>query len=473
MKRIWLLGTMLVCLSVTFFIHASDSGEPKYPPLVEPTDTSSYGQHIQRAMTLLATSTPEHRNTVRILFYGQSITAGTWHKRVEEDLKARFPNADLVVENHAISGFSSPLLLRTTMYDVIPFYPDLVVFHVYGSHDEYEKLIKLIRTHTSAEVVMQSDHASKWPEPKAEGNFWQTQKEWEDKMNYFLLPPIAAKYGCAFEPQRWEWTAYLKAHKLEPKDLLKDNVHPNPQGQWLMAELLKRFLVYLPNAPKDEWKDLVRTVEIGKDAAWKDGKLTVEFEGNRVVALAAPNPGSGATVEVHIDGKKPSEFPGCYTVTRPTTAPGGWFPTIKRIAWEKTPLLEDWTATCRGFDETCKDFEFEVKGSLTGADGKGRGKEKFLSTSGRVAIEPQDWSFDYGKNMSKQNPPDNFQVKWKVVPMYEDTYTAPKADDPAREVPTVLAGDLPNGKHTLELTAKDGKLPALKALRFHKPACKE
>ncbi|MCW8130635.1 MAG: SGNH/GDSL hydrolase family protein [Planctomycetota bacterium] len=439
----------------------------EYPPLVPPKDTAEYGKHIQRTMSLLATSTPEHRNTVRILFYGQSITAGTWHQRVEADLKARFPNADLVVENRAISGFASQLLVRTTLYDVIPFYPDLVVFHVYGSHQEYEALIKLIRSRTTSEVIMQSDHASKWPEPKAEGNFWQTQKEWEDKMNYFLLPEIAKKYRCAFQPQRWEWADYLKEHKLEPKDLLKDNVHPNEQGQWLMAELLKRFLIVLPNEPKDEWQDLVRTVEVGKDAAWKDGKLTVEFEGNRVLALAAP--GEGGSAEVRIDGKKPSEFPGCYTITRPTTAPGGWFPAIKRVVWDKTPVLEEWTATCRNFDESCKDFEFDLSGSVTGADGKGRGKDKFASPSGRVMIEPQDWSFDYGKNMSKKKPPENFQVKWKVVPLYEDVYTAPKAADPARETATVLATGLPNGKHTLELIAKDGKPPALKALRFYKP----
>ena len=33
-----------------------------------------YGSRISRTMRLLATSTPEHKHRVRILFYGQSIT---------------------------------------------------------------------------------------------------------------------------------------------------------------------------------------------------------------------------------------------------------------------------------------------------------------------------------------------------------------------------------------------------------------
>ena len=46
---------------------------PAYPPVMFP-DSSEWGWNIQRTMRLLATSTPEQRNTVRILFYGQSIT---------------------------------------------------------------------------------------------------------------------------------------------------------------------------------------------------------------------------------------------------------------------------------------------------------------------------------------------------------------------------------------------------------------
>ena len=46
------------------------------------------GKNVQRTMRLLATSTPEHRNTVRILFYGQSITEQRWAAEVAEGAHA-------------------------------------------------------------------------------------------------------------------------------------------------------------------------------------------------------------------------------------------------------------------------------------------------------------------------------------------------------------------------------------------------
>ena len=37
-----------------------------------------FGANVQRTMTLLAGSTPQRRNHVRILVYGQSISEGIW-----------------------------------------------------------------------------------------------------------------------------------------------------------------------------------------------------------------------------------------------------------------------------------------------------------------------------------------------------------------------------------------------------------
>ena len=48
----------------------------QWPAPAAPADMTGWGAHIQHAMSMLATSTPEHRNRVRILFYGQSITDG-------------------------------------------------------------------------------------------------------------------------------------------------------------------------------------------------------------------------------------------------------------------------------------------------------------------------------------------------------------------------------------------------------------
>ncbi len=109
-------------------------GQGDYPPPRPAADASSYGRHIQRSMTLMAASTPQKRNTVRILYYGQSITGQRWSDRVDAWLRKTYPNTDFVTANLALGGFASRLLVRTAEYDVIPFYPDLLVFRVYGSH---------------------------------------------------------------------------------------------------------------------------------------------------------------------------------------------------------------------------------------------------------------------------------------------------------------------------------------------------
>ena len=128
-----------------------------------PKDPSQLGLGIQRTMTLLATSTPEHRHHVKILFYGQSITEQEWSKHVAADLRRRFPYADLEIENRAIGGFASQLLIRPAEHDLYPFYPDLLIFHVYGANQQYEQIIHSVRSRTTAEVMMQNDHLTKWP----------------------------------------------------------------------------------------------------------------------------------------------------------------------------------------------------------------------------------------------------------------------------------------------------------------------
>lgn len=454
-----LLSICLSCWIVTSIYAAED-----YPLPKPPKDTSNYGKHFQRSMTLMATSTPEKHNTVRILFYGQSIVGQRWHTLVVEDLKKRFPNTDFIVANKAIGGFSSQLLVRTMHYDVIPFYPDLLVFHVYGAHNKYEDIIRHIRTHTTAEIIMQSDHANKWPQPKCTGDPWKEQKDWGDRMNYFLLPAIAEKYRCSWQPQRWEWVDYLKDNNLQPKALLKDSVHLNEQGRWLMAEFLKRYLVYLPNESKDEWQNMVRTYVIGKDIKWKDNRLELEFDGNRIVALGCGE--SRSKANVLIDDKPVSEHPECYTFTRPSGTPGVGWPAIKKISWNKPLLIEDWEVVCSNFNDKQDEFNFTLRGSKTDFDGSGNAKEKFISNSGRIVIEPQDWVFEYDKRVRKKNAPDGYTVKWKVKLMGTDEYISPQIESTTKEYPTVLASNLTNGHHTLVLTCENNK-PDIQAIRIY------
>jgi len=203
---------------------------------------------------------------------------------------------------------------------------------------------------------------------------------------------------------------------------------------------------------------------------WEGDKLTLEFDGNRIDALASPG-GERGTSRVLIDRKKPSEFPELYYHARPSgTANIGWS-AIERIGREgEAPaepmlLLEQWTLTCTGFNDKADDFRFTLVGSKTGPDGSGASKQRFVSTSSRVVIEPEDWVFEYDRAVSKKPTPDGFQVRWQVKPLFTDTFEPPEVKDPTREYSTLLAQGLPNARHKLELIGK----AAIQALRVHKP----
>ncbi|MBW3624340.1 MAG: SGNH/GDSL hydrolase family protein, partial [Armatimonadetes bacterium] len=333
--------------------------------------------------------------------------------------------------------------------------------------DKYEEIVRNIRSRTTAEVLMQRDHVTKWPpenpDTQQDKGFW-----WDHMMNNVFLPDIAKKYGAGLADVRGEWLAYLKANRLEPKALLSDDVHLNDHGNFLMSELIKPYLIHRPDLPKTSWSDMVRTLEVGKDVNWKDGKLTLELEGNRVDALSAwTGAGAAGKASVRIDGKKPSEFPGAYAITRPT--PGPWSPlALTRVDHESPLLVEDWTMTITSVSDDGKRWEYEVAGSKTGPDGSGSNAAPFTSKSGRVKVLP-----DYFFNRFGGGKPDvGYKIQWKVVPMHADTVSPPKVEDAAREYPVTLAQGIPNAKHTLEIVAENGKSVPIRAIRVYQPPVK-
>jgi hypothetical protein len=283
-------------------------------------------------------------------------------------------------------------------------------------------------------------------------------------MSDHLLPSIAAKYACGLADVHSGWLDYLKNHKLEPKALLADGVHLNDHGGYLMAELLKQYLVYRPELASDRWLDNVRTFTVGREVNWHNGKLVLEFEGNRVDLIAGANPdGKAPNATITIDGKKPSAFPALYRVTRPTPAPGAPLALV-RVDAERPLQLEDWTVKLTSISPDSKTWKFEVVGSKTGPDGAGSSGELFVSKSGRVKIEPSAW-------LRKGQVPTGHQIQWKVLPLFADTFTAPKAVDAARESTVTLAQGLSNSRHRLEISVGKGTAP-IQAIRVYRPAVK-
>ena len=438
-------------------------------------DPASYGRNLQRTMRLLAESTPTQRNTVRVLFYGQSITEQGWWKIVADDLRARFPHANLVIENRALGGFASQMLARTAETDLYPFQPDLLIFHVYGAHDKYEDIIRRTRERTCAEILIQTDHATKPADLTEETEPAKVpiqSGKWDSFFNYNFLPSIARKYGAELCDQRTLWKRYLTDHALEPKALLKDNVHLNAHGEFLMAEIVKAHLRRDPSFDPAPAEASVKTLVMGKDVRFENGKLRLEFAGNRVDVVCKP--GNAAPAAVIIDGRKPSEFPELYAYTSAVTKPEGkWpvkWPVIAPIGSEKPLLIEDWTLEVKRADPANeKLFTFTLTGSKTGPDGEGRSDAKFVSKSGRVVIAPEDWNAAYALALAGIKPvPASFTVKWSVVPRFVDAFTSPGVKDAAVETTVTLAQDLANTKHTLEITGS-AETP-IAALRVYRPA---
>ena len=441
----------LLCLLMTGRLQAED-----YPPPKTVGGPSTLGLGIQRTMTLLAQG-----ETARILFYGQSITEQKWVDKVAADLRHRFPRANLVIENRALGGFSSQRLVKPAEVDLYPFYPDLLIFYVFGSHTDYENIIRRTRERTTAEILIQTDHLSakaRLEEEMDPSRLAPQGKMWSQFMNYKFLPELARQYGCGLVDQRNLWKQYLRDHNLPPAALLKDGIHLNDHGCYLMAEIVKAYLVRRADPQLDPFNcDTVKTYVVGKDVHWQNGTLRLPFTGNRVDLLGRPGP--AVSVPVRIDGKKPSEFPELYGFTRAVAPPDEKWPFVLQIGHEQPLILEEWTLQFYDVAPDLKSFRFRVTGSKTGADGDGSSIERFVSRSGRVVIEPADWDLEYVLKLSKRQMTPDFHLRWRVVPYFVDEFTG-------GPVVTVAQG-LANTQHTLEITGSPAT--PLTSIRIYRP----
>ena len=445
-----------------------------FPPPKSLGPVEKFGANLQRSMTLMATSTGLKRNTVRILFYGQSITDSDWTRIVSERLRRQYPLVDFAIENRAIRGFSAEYLVKTAEADLYPFYPDLVIFHDYGEAGPYEDMIRRIRERTTADILIATDHVaprvgekmdeqtdpSKLREPKRGGH----DAAWR---SYAFLPPLAKKYGAELADVRIFWKQYIQDHKLTPSDLLFDDLHLNAHGNYLMAEIISSHLRHRPDLLADSGDDRVKTYTVGPegDLLWKDGKLVLPFEGNKVDLICKD--GSGSPASIRIDGKKPSEFPELYSATRTEMLGFRTVPVLLRVQNVKPHLIETWNMTITDIADEGKRFRFKLKGSVTGDDGEGESGKSFVSKSGRVAIGPDDFLMRTAAVWSRDRNGQAVELQWKVVPLFADAFVVPAAKNPFGDTVVIAAQGLPNAKHTLEITGSPDT--PLAAIRVYRP----
>ena len=451
-------------LTLLLVYHASSPAQI-YPPPALP-DTSNLGRYTSRTMYLLNQSGPGKNNEVRILVYGQSISEQEWWLEVKHTVGRRFPYAHIIMENKAIGGFSTQYLHKTVEMDVGSFYPDLVLLHIYGNNADYEKVLATIRSRTTAEVAIMTDH-------------FIGDNRWSDTMSYSLLPALADKYKCDLINIRDPWKKYLKENNLEPAVLLKDGVHLNDYGNWLMAELVKPLFCFKSAFPDDPFK-LLTTVDIGDGISFPSDTLIIPITGNRVDIVYDPvifEPGDSAWI--FLDEIAPSSFQGCYFMTRPYNTKGeAWpwkLPAMITVDHMKPWVKEEWSCVFTKADPPYMDFRFAISGSVTGKDGKGRASRDFVSRSGRVIIKRGDaekggdWHLNRSYSVLKTIVNQGDTVKWKTYPIGIDVLTSSSARNLSRDNSVILFQGVPNSLHTLKITGTGKQLSAFSMIKVYRP----
>jgi hypothetical protein len=209
------------------------------------------------------------------------------------------------------------------------------------------------------------------------------------------------------------------------------------------SEIVKRYLVHKPDLLTDEAKASVRTLEVGKDLKWEGASLKLAFEGNRVTCW--PGRGRRRHGEDPHRRQEASGVPECIAFTRTSPEPVGMGTGAAAVSSEQAAAGRGLGPQGDRVDEKAERIKFTVTGSKTGADGDGVSAERFVSTSGRVVIEPGDWWVKNIQQMTKAKVPVGFEIKWKAIPMFSDTFAAPRVDDDSRSIPSPWPRDSRTG----------------------------
>jgi hypothetical protein len=435
-------------------------------PLPVLPDTSQLGRYTSRTMHLLHFSAPEHRNIVRILVYGQSISEQKWWLEVKRAVKERFPNADIIMENKAIGGFSTQYLFKTVEMDVGVFYPDLVLLHIYGNNNDYEKVLRTIRSRTSAEVAIMTDH-------------YTGENRWSDTMSYHILPALAEKYKCDIINIRDPWKRYLKDNNLEAKALLRDEVHLNDFGNYLMAELVKPLFCYKSSFGADPF-GLLSAITKESGMLFHGDTIFLPFSGNRAdIIFDTSGFLPDDSLEVLLDGKVPSSYQGTYYLTRPSNSKGdSWpwrLPAMIRIAHTNPWIDEDWTCVFTHANPPYRNFRFKVYGSITGYDGHRKATRDFVSKSGRVIIKKGDaedggdWHLNRSYRVLKTVVNSGDSVNWKTFSISTDFIKPVVGEGQDTLTEVILFQGVPNTGHTLSITGDKQALSAIKEVLIYRP----
>lgn len=439
----------------------------------------SFGQNLPRTMALLESASETHRTPVRILFYGQSIVgSGYADKAIKKYLGEKYPFADLDIKNTAIGGYEAPKLRKTAWADLYSYYPDLVVFHVYGGgNGELEEIYSNLQKYTTAEVLTWTHHVD---------NLGVDRERDEESE---LREKLAAKYGQEIADVRSGWRTYLADHHLRPEDLLVDHkIHLNEEGGELLGKLLVPHFQDCLDASHD-WERRIKTYDLTNTApditfdpkSWhktddglvarQAGALRVKFTGNRIDLVGMASGPTAGTAKILLDGYPPSTLPETFTVTRASKAPGAWWPAVDRVILGPNPVTDNYTMAFHDVSPDGTKYQFELRSKDIGAEGSGKSGEDFVSQSGRIRINAKDIDLAAVKRLLKKDLPSNFDIGWQVYSMSHDSWKAPSVLDNGRISQNTVIQFWDSGSHVLEIIPNDdGPVGIQKVMVFNPEA---
>jgi hypothetical protein len=173
---------------------------------------------------------------------------------------------------------------------------------------------------------------------------------------------------------------------------------------------------------------------------------------------------------VTIDERSPKDIDGCYQVTRssPLESVTDW-PALRRITLLHDHTAEDWTATITNISPDQKLLDFTVRGSVTGDEGDGNSSRKYVSKSGQLSIDGDDWMFARGyelKHIALQVPA---EVHWSVQYICGGKPEVIDRGNGMMQYRYVLGASLSNGKHTAKLSPPPVAVPDAVEFRVYKP----
>ncbi len=224
---------------MTSFLACSSLLAQSYPPITKKVDNP--GKGVQKFIQKL-----NDGQTVKLVYFGQSLHTedNSWTKDLANYLNNRFPGTVNVVYK-AIPGYASDRLAPLVQTQLQGTDPDLIIMQDFAvSYQSYSTLINNVKQYApNAEVLVWNDHVK--VASRAE------QTNYFDNWGLNELPIILAAAKFGFFDIRTAWKAYLQTHYGDPyeeeniRELLRDGVHFNDHGQWLVFNLMKDYFVKL------------------------------------------------------------------------------------------------------------------------------------------------------------------------------------------------------------------------------------